>query len=257
MQYSVEIHPLPAFQYAMEFSSNIISFLTIFLLVQTRISLRGELLAKINVQKSTTCFSYFSSPLLIDFSRCHSIRVQKFPTIDQLRIIFSFPLSSPITTKMGEAMPNSTFCRDGSKDADINDLFPALAIVGLGLRLPGNIHSAESLWELLMEKKDTRGAIPSDRYNVDGFYSTLSKPGCVGVQHGHFLSENDGLQHMDTSFFKMSKAEVENLDPQQRMLLEVVWECMENGGQVGWRGGNIGCFAGVWGGVKLSSPPIL
>ncbi|KFZ17687.1 hypothetical protein V501_01603 [Pseudogymnoascus sp. VKM F-4519 (FW-2642)] len=149
---------------------------------------------------------------------------------------------------MGDFVPNDFSCQDDSKYFDANNVTPSLAIVGMGLRLPGDIHSAESLWELLMQKKDTQCTIPADRYNIDGFYSPSSKPGCVGVQHGHFLSENDGLQYMDTSFFKMSKAEVESLDPQQRMLLEVVWECMESSGQVGWRGTNIGCFVGVWGG---------
>jgi acyl transferase domain-containing protein len=154
---------------------------------------------------------------------------------------------------MGDFVPNGFSCQDDSKYFDTNNVNPSLAIVGMGLRLPGDIHSAESLWELLMQKKDTRCTIPADRYNIDGFYSPSSKPGYVGVQHGHFLSGNDGLQYMDTSFFKMSKAEVENLDPQQRMLLEVVWECMESSGQVGWRGDNIGCFVGVWGGVSLDT----
>ena len=55
------------------------------------------------------------------------------------------------------------------------------------------------------------------------------------------------LQHLDASFFSMNKTELEKLDPQQRLLLEVVWECMENGGQVGWRGKKIGCYVGVFG----------
>ncbi|UKZ55581.1 Type I Iterative PKS [Trichoderma virens] len=45
----------------------------------------------------------------------------------------------------------------------------------------------------------------------------------------------------------MSKAEVEKLDPQHKLLLEVIWECMENGGQKNWRGRNIGCYVGVFG----------
>lgn len=151
---------------------------------------------------------------------------------------------------MGDSRVDDYPVEDKLKYLNGNDGSPRLAIVGMGLRLPGDIHSAESLWELLMQKKDTRCPIPANRYNADGFYSSSSRPGCVGVQHGHFLSENDSLQQLDTSFFKMSKAEVGSLDPQQRMLLEVVWECMESSGQVGWRGDKIGCFVGVWGGVS-------
>ncbi|KAL3473253.1 hypothetical protein BJX99DRAFT_261561 [Aspergillus californicus] len=122
-----------------------------------------------------------------------------------------------------------------------------IAIVGIGLRLPGKIHSVESLWDLLLAKKETSGPIPSSRFNAEGFYSDSKKPGSIGVQRGHFLDESDALDQLDTSFFSMGKAEVEKLDPQQRMLLEVVWECMENAGQTGWRGSDTGVFVGTWG----------
>ncbi|PGH14046.1 hypothetical protein AJ79_03316 [Helicocarpus griseus UAMH5409] len=138
---------------------------------------------------------------------------------------------------MGHYLPNG----------DAGHHLEPIAIVGIGLRLPGDIHSAESLWQLLLNKKDTRGPIPPSRYNSDGFYSKSVQGGTVGVKHGHFLHESDGLGLLDTSFFTMSKAEVEKLDPQQRMLLEVVWECMENGGQRNWRGTNTGVFVGTWG----------
>ena len=124
-----------------------------------------------------------------------------------------------------------------------------IAIVGMGLRLPGKIHSPESLWELLVHKKGTSGPIPPSRYNAAGFYSPLKRPGTIVIERGHFLDESDALDRLDTSFFSMSRAEVEKMDPQQRMLLEVVWECMENGGQQDWRGSNTGVFVGTWGDV--------
>ncbi|KAK5055906.1 hypothetical protein LTR84_012456 [Exophiala bonariae] len=122
-----------------------------------------------------------------------------------------------------------------------------IAIVGMALRLPGKIHTPEALWDLIINKKTTRGPIPMSRYNVDGFYNASNRPGSVSVRHGHFLDESDAFDVLDTSLFSMSKAEVEKLDPQQRMLLEVVWECMENAGQHDWRGSNTGVFVGTWG----------
>jgi hypothetical protein len=122
-----------------------------------------------------------------------------------------------------------------------------IAIIGMALRLPGKIHSPEALWDLLIKKKTTRGPVPISRYNSDGFYSATNRPGTVSVRHGHFLDDSDGLDLLDTSFFSMAKSEVEKLDPQQRMLLEVVWECMENAGQQNWRGKDTGVFVGTWG----------
>lgn len=123
----------------------------------------------------------------------------------------------------------------------------AIAIVGMAMRLPGGIHSEQQFWDLLINKQTTRGSIPASRYNLGGFYTSTNRPASTGTQHGHYLSDIDGFDKLDTSFFNFSKAEAEKLDPQQRMLLEVVWECIENAGQTGWRGSNIGVFVGAWG----------
>ena len=131
---------------------------------------------------------------------------------------------------------------------------PPVAIVGIGLRLPGGIHSTEALWDLLINKKTTRNVVPPDRYNIESFYSPTKKAGFVAMQHGHFLAESDCLEHLDTSLFSMSKGEVEQLDPQQRMLLEVVWEAMQNGGQKNWRGKNVGVYVGTMGDVSSTMP---
>ena len=121
-----------------------------------------------------------------------------------------------------------------------------IAIVGMGMRLPGGVNDSSAFWDLLIKKKDGRCLVPGDRYNVDAFYSPSGKPGTVRSQHGYFLEDAD-LRNLDAAFFSMNKREVEKLDPQQRILLEVVWECMENGGQTDWRGKNIGCYVGVFG----------
>ena len=123
---------------------------------------------------------------------------------------------------------------------------PPIAIVGIGMRLPGRINDECAFWEMLINKRSGRGVVPADRYNVHAFYSADGEPGTVKTKHGYFL-DHVNLQHLDASFFSMNKTELEKLDPQQRLLLEVVWECMENGGQVGWRGKKIGCYVGVFG----------
>ncbi|KAL9043673.1 MAG: hypothetical protein Q9214_003146 [Letrouitia sp. 1 TL-2023] len=120
-----------------------------------------------------------------------------------------------------------------------------VAIVGMAVRLPGGVQSCSSFWDLLINKRDGRCRVPSSRYNVDGFYSTDSRPGAVNSHHGYFLQ--NGLEHLDASFFSMIKTEVESVDPQQRMLLEVVRECLESAGETAWRGKKIGCYVGVYG----------
>lgn len=122
---------------------------------------------------------------------------------------------------------------------------PAIAIVGIGLKLPGGITTTDEYWDLLINKKSTRRQVPENRYGAHAFESKLGTPGTLKSTYGHYLDRD--LEKWDASFFSMSKAEVEKLDPQHRLLLEVIWECMENGGQNNWRGRNIGCYVGVFG----------
>ncbi|KAK1139769.1 Type I Iterative Polyketide synthase (PKS) [Aspergillus melleus] len=124
-------------------------------------------------------------------------------------------------------------------------LLPPIAIVGMALRLPGDISTPSSFWSLLMNKTDTSGPIPSDRYNIDAFHSP-TKPGMVRPQRGHFLSQ-DYLNQIDASVFQVAGYEASHLDPQQTLLMEVVWECMESAGQTEWRGREIGFYVGVFG----------
>jgi acyl transferase domain-containing protein len=121
-----------------------------------------------------------------------------------------------------------------------------IAIVGMAMRLPGGVRDTDSFWDLLANKKDGRCRVPKDRYNIDAFYSPYGKKGMVTVDDGYFLEDLD-LYALDESFFSILQFEAETVDPQQRVLLEVVWECMENAGQTNWRGSNIGCFVGSFG----------
>lgn len=51
----------------------------------------------------------------------------------------------------------------------------------------------------------------------------------------------------------MSKAELEKTDPQLRKTLEVTRECLENAGETGWRGKDIGVYVGTFGDDWLQS----
>lgn len=59
---------------------------------------------------------------------------------------------------------------------------------------------------------------------------------------GYFL-HND-VRRFDNTFFGINNLEAKHIDPQQRQLLEVVYECLENGGQSLDRisGSNTGCY---------------
>lgn len=122
-----------------------------------------------------------------------------------------------------------------------------LAIVGMGCRFPGGANSPQAFWELLKNGTDAIVDIPADRWSLRRFYDpNPDKPGKMYVRQGGFLREK--IDQFDAAFFGMSPREAMQLDPQQRILLEVTWEAFENAGIVPEkvRGSKTGVYIGAF-----------
>ncbi|KAF5703239.1 polyketide synthase [Fusarium globosum] len=122
---------------------------------------------------------------------------------------------------------------------------PQIAICGIALRLPGGISNCEEYWDLLYHGLDARRPIPSSRFNIDGFNDSLGGKDSIKTKHGYFI-EGD-LSCLDTSFFSLTRNELERVDPQQRLLLEITHECLEDAGEINYRGKQVGCYIGTFG----------
>ncbi|MBD2091226.1 type I polyketide synthase [Microcoleus sp. FACHB-1515] len=104
-----------------------------------------------------------------------------------------------------------------------------IAIVGLGCRFPG-ANNPEAFWQLLRNGVDAIAPIPTDRWNIDDFYAPEpATPGKMNTRYGGFI---DRVDQFDPEFFGISPREAERIDPQQRLVLEVAWEALENAGIV-------------------------
>lgn len=58
-----------------------------------------------------------------------------------------------------------------------------IAIIGTACRLPGGVHDSESLWNMLIEKRDGWSEMPKDRFTTEGFYHpNPNKRGAVGYE---------------------------------------------------------------------------
>ncbi len=103
-----------------------------------------------------------------------------------------------------------------------------IAIIGMSMRLPGNANDEESYWQLLSGNKDAITAIPSSRFDVNEYYdSNPDIAGKIKVKQGGFLNDIDKF---DGNFYDITPVELENVDPQQRFLLELTHEALENAG---------------------------
>lgn len=104
-----------------------------------------------------------------------------------------------------------------------------IAIIGIGCRLPGSVNSPEDFWELLIKNQDAIIETPSDRWNVDQYYDPNKEaPGKMYVRKGGFLQTP--IDTFDADFFHISPREAQDMDPQQRLALEVAQEAIENAG---------------------------
>ncbi|KAJ2993411.1 hypothetical protein NUW58_g1849 [Xylaria curta] len=120
-----------------------------------------------------------------------------------------------------------------------------VAIIGTSCRLPGGVNSPSKLWELLKHPVDLSSTIPSSRFNPDAFYhSNAEHSGTANVTKAYLL-EDDPLA-FDNQFFNISVREAESMDPQQRIILEVVYEAIEASGYSisQLRGSSTGVFLG-------------
>lgn len=122
-----------------------------------------------------------------------------------------------------------------------------IAVCGMALRLPGGLANPQQLWDFLLAKGDARGRVPESRYNVSAYHSTSGERGTVATEYGYFLDESVKMGALDASRFSFSRGELECADPQHRLMLEVVRECMDDAGEVGFRGRSIGCYKGSYG----------
>jgi len=102
-----------------------------------------------------------------------------------------------------------------------------IAIIGMACRLPG-AQDLAAYWELLSEGRDAITEVPSDRWDADAYYDAdPTVPGKMKSRRGGFIADVVGF---DPGFFGISPREAKELDPQQRLALELSWEALEDAG---------------------------
>lgn len=118
-----------------------------------------------------------------------------------------------------------------------------IAVVGMACRLPGAA-SPEQFWDSLTAGTDAITEVPRNRFDADALVTDEPEPGRLLSRWGGFVPDID---RFDAAFFGISPREAERMDPQQRMLLEVVWEALEDAGvpATDLAGERVGTFVGA------------
>jgi hybrid polyketide synthase/nonribosomal peptide synthetase FtdB len=122
--------------------------------------------------------------------------------------------------------------------------YEAIAIVGMGCRFPGGANNPDQFWENLRNGTHSITETPESRWNTDAFFSSeKNKKAKMNTKWGGYI---DGFDEFDPEFFGIAPREAKFMDPQQRKLLEVSWEALENGGlqPSSLSGKSVGVFVG-------------
>ncbi|MFI9275489.1 SDR family NAD(P)-dependent oxidoreductase [Kitasatospora sp. NPDC052896] len=120
-----------------------------------------------------------------------------------------------------------------------------IAIVGVGLRFPGDNDTLEGFGEFLAAGRSGTGPIPEDRWDVAALFSAdPADRGSVRTAGGGFLRD---LARFDARFFNISPKEAQFVDPQQRLVLECAWSALEHANidPAALRNGDGGVYVGV------------
>jgi len=110
-------------------------------------------------------------------------------------------------------------------DPDAGD---PIAIIGMSCRFPGGSKNLDAYWRFLEGGADAITEVPKDRWEWERHYDgNMTAPGKMSTRWGGFL---DQIDRFDPAFFGISPVEAAQIDPQQRLVLELAWEALEDAG---------------------------
>ena len=123
----------------------------------------------------------------------------------------------------------------------------AVAIIGASCRLPG-ANSMEELWQLISNGNSQHVEVPTDRFDIHGSFRASQDRKFIDKRsfYGNFI---DHVGSFDHAFFRINPKEAVNMDPQQRVLLELAYQAMDSSGYLASHrresGDSVGCFIGA------------
>ncbi|MCQ4120501.1 polyketide synthase Pks13 [Rhodococcus tibetensis] len=142
-------------------------------------------------------------------------------------VAYQHPTIASLATRIIEGEPEQL---DDSADAAYYAAAPTsdahdIAIVGLSTRFPGAGKTPAEMWEMLAEGRDGISDLPEGRWEEFTADPQIKAAVEKANTQGGYL---DDVKGFDAEFFAMSPLEVVNVDPQQRLAMELTWEALEH-----------------------------
>ncbi len=123
--------------------------------------------------------------------------------------------------------------------------FSPIAIVGKAFCFPEHIRSDEAFWNVLYNEECVITQIPTSRWPTDELSHTIRSEAGRSVTYAAGVVPD--VEKFDAGFFGISPREATKIDPQQRILLMLSHEALENAGIAATEiaGSNCGVYIGM------------
>lgn len=124
-----------------------------------------------------------------------------------------------------------------------NDSNSDVAIIGVAAKLPLANNLVE-FWQKLLNDDKFIDKIPENRWSWQEYYGRVDELNKTDSNYGAFIND---IEYFDAKHFDITAEEAPFMDPQHRLLLETVWELIENAGYSvnALKGSNLGVYIGV------------
>lgn len=116
-----------------------------------------------------------------------------------------------------------------------------VAVIGMSIKVAG-ADDIDEFWDLLCRGESQHKEVPADRLKFDHVWRESD---ANRKWYGNFINDHDAFDHR---FFKKTAREIISTDPQQRHMMQVAYQALEQSGYFGSLASNdkkIGCFVGV------------
>ncbi len=141
-------------------------------------------------------------------------------------VAFRHPTIESLATVIVEGEPEIEHTGDDEDWArEVDEDIANIAIVGIATRFPGDMNTPAETWQALLEGRDAITDLPAGRWEEFLGEPRIAERVAKARTRGGYLSDIKGF---DAEFFALSKMEADNIDPQQRMALELTWEALEH-----------------------------
>ncbi|MBI9001217.1 alpha/beta fold hydrolase [Corynebacterium sp. CCM 8864] len=144
-------------------------------------------------------------------------------------VAYEFPTIGALARRVIEgpvAVKRSPRAQAGVRTASTNGTPGShdIAIIGMAARYPG-ADNLDEMWDLLVSGRDGVGDLPIGRWSEYSGDDVMARKLAEVNTTGGYLED---IATFDAEFFGFSPVEAANMDPQQRIVLELAWEALEH-----------------------------